>query len=74
MAAVNSSDPTSPVGGAGAGSGGGVEGEGGDGEFADLGGHSRWRILPASPHRSAAPELEETVALMVRVVMETLSI
>jgi hypothetical protein len=38
MAAANSSGLTSPVGGAGAGRDGGVEGEGGDGEFADLGG------------------------------------
>ncbi|KAM0911534.1 hypothetical protein ACQ4PT_013443 [Festuca glaucescens] len=38
MAAANSSGLTSPVGGAGAGRDGGVEGEGGDGEFADMGG------------------------------------
>ncbi|KAM0850968.1 hypothetical protein ACQ4PT_052720 [Festuca glaucescens] len=38
MAAANSSGLTSPVGGAGAGREGGIEGEGGDGELANLGG------------------------------------
>ena len=38
MAAANSSGLTSPVGGVGAGREGGIEGEGGDGKLANLGG------------------------------------
>jgi hypothetical protein len=52
---VDSSGLTSPVGGAGAGRDSGVDGEGGDGDFVDLGGAYSWRTWIAAGARIRRP-------------------